>query len=445
MSTNINLHPKGENHGGIIMIAKKLHRVTLKKEWEPTITGRMGLVWLEHSLRDFGFEQITGKYYKSKANKEIKGTDKIMAGALSIISGAERMEDLEQLRADIGLQRNIGVERIMSADTMREFLKEKGNNNKQEKINEALTIKSMKQSGEKEFTYDNDATYMDTGKDCAQWSYQGSRQMSGLLGYIAELGICATVDYRRGNISPADGVIEQLCRVIRMAKKAKKRISIFRSDSVAYTNEIIKLCNRENIKYYISARKAENVKALIRSVQQSEWQELPIEEAGDREYTERLHITQKGVVMRLLIIRWKKREPDLFEDKYCYHAIATNDNQISITEWLKIHNGRMKSENYHKEIKHGFNGGYTPSNDFEMSRGYFLLNVLAYNMVQIFKLFYLGKDTVQWTIKTLRYRFLCVCGKIVKTGRRYYCKIINVVDSVYELFERCLACLIVQH
>ncbi|MBU1087975.1 MAG: hypothetical protein KKD05_10745, partial [Candidatus Omnitrophica bacterium] len=89
------------------MIAKKLHRVTLKKEWEPTKTGKMGLVWLEHSLRDFGIEKICGQYYKNKANREIKAEDKIMAGALSIIAGAERMEDLEQLRLDIGLQRNI--------------------------------------------------------------------------------------------------------------------------------------------------------------------------------------------------------------------------------------------------------------------------------------------------------------------------------------------------
>lgn len=160
---------------------------------------------------------------------------------------------------------------------------------------------------------------------------------------------------------------------------------------------------------------------------------------------ERLHITQQGETMRLLVIRWKKREPDLFEDKYCYHAIATNDKEASIVEWLEIHNGRMNSENYHKEIKYGFNGAYTPSHDFQLSRGYFLLNVLAYNMVQIFKLFYLGKNTVQWTIKTLRYKFLYVCGKVIKTGRRYYCKIINVADSVYELFEQCLSRLIVQH
>jgi hypothetical protein len=68
------------------MIAKKLSRVTLKKEWEPSLTGRMGLLWIEQSLRDFGFEKIAEEKQKSRSNREIKITDKIMAGALSIIA-----------------------------------------------------------------------------------------------------------------------------------------------------------------------------------------------------------------------------------------------------------------------------------------------------------------------------------------------------------------------
>jgi len=64
-----------------------------------------------------------------------------------------------------------------------------------------------------------------------------------------------------------------------------------------------------------------------------------------------------------------------------------------------------------------------------------LLNVLAYNMAQILKLFYLGAEARTWTLKTLRHRFMYVWGKMITTGRKYYCKILNVVDRVYELFE----------
>jgi len=39
----------------------------------------------------------------------------------------------------------------------------------------------MREAKEEEFTFDNDATYMDSGKDSAAYSYQGTKQMSGLF------------------------------------------------------------------------------------------------------------------------------------------------------------------------------------------------------------------------------------------------------------------------
>ncbi len=94
-------------------------------------------------------------------------------------------------------------------------------------------------------------------------------------------------------------------------------------------------------------------------------------------------------------------------------------------------------EHSHKELKTGMGCDYTPSHDFEKNRGYFLLGVLAYNMTQIMKLFYLGSDAVKWTIKTMRYQFIHVCGKIVRSGRRYFCKIINVTQEIFERFRDC--------
>ncbi len=66
-----------------------------------------------------------------------------------------------------------------------------------------------------------------------------------------------------------------------------------------------------------------------------------------------------------------------------------------------------------------------------------LMGIVASNMVQIMKLFYLGQEAIKSTIKTLRYQFINVCGKIIKSGRRFYSKIINVMDEVFELYESC--------
>ena len=233
------------------MIAKKLHKVTLKRSWDNTTTGRMGLVWAEQSMRHFGFAGMVAQEYRHKANREISAADKLLAGALSIIAGGERLEDLEILRADAGLARNVGIDRIASADALREYLKIRSNNNRQVRINEAVVVKAMRQASESELTYDNDDLHVDSAKDCAALSYKGRYQMSCLLGYIAELGVAVTADYRPGNVSPATGVYQQLQRAIRLAKKAKKRIRVFRCDSVGYRNSIMQLCDTEKIRYFI--------------------------------------------------------------------------------------------------------------------------------------------------------------------------------------------------
>jgi len=427
------------------MLTEKLYQVTLKKVEGEKETAKMGLAWLGHCLKDYGIDKIIDRYNPTKANKEIKTSEKIMVGALSIIAGAERIEDIENLRADKGLINNLGLKKIISPDTLREHLKVKKNNGITRKGNEDIMIKAMKKTEVKEFTYDNDATYFDSGKESAAYSYQKKKQFSGLLGFIAELGLCNTVDFRRGNVSPQSGILNQIRKAVRQAKAAGKKIKRFRGDSAAHQNAIFRECDAKGIEYYISLDKNAAVVECIKALTEKHWKELPKEEEDDKsvEWAETVYVTGAGIGMRMLVLRWKNPNPDLFDKSaYCYHAIGTNNNDIEPLEWLRFHNGRMNSENYNKEVKNGFNCDYTPSHGFEMNRGYFLLGILAYNMVQIMKLFYLGEATVKWTIKTLRYKFINVCGKIIKTGRQYFCKIINVTDSVFELFENCLARLV---
>ena len=424
------------------MVTEKLHQVTLKKVKEGKETAKMGLVWVGHCLKDYGIDKIIDRYKPKKANKEIKTSEKIIDGALSIIAGAERIEDIENLRADKGLINNLGLKKIISPDTLRGHLNVKKNNGITRKSNEEMMIKAMKKTEVKEFTYDNDATYFDSGKESAAYSYQKKKQFSGLLGFIVELGLCNTVDFRRGNISPQSGILNQLRKAVRQAKAAGKRIKRFRSDSAAHKNTIFRKCDEEGIEYYISLDKNAAVIESIKALTGRHWKELPKEEDDDKsvEWAETVYVTNAGIGMRMMVLRWKNPNPDLFnKSPYCYHAIGTNNNAVEPLEWLRFHNGRMNSENYNKEVKNGFNCKYAPSHEFEMNRGYFLLGILAYNIVQIMKLFYLGKAAVKWTIKTLRYKFVNVCGKIIKTGRQYFCKIINVTDSVFELFENCLA------
>ena len=427
-----------------MMLLGKMDQVTLKKS-EEDVTGRMGLSWIEHSMRHYGLQEMLDRRMpvRGESNREIAASRKVMAGVLSLVAGAQRVEDIEVLRADRGLLNAMGWRSMISPDTLLEYAKHKDNAGKLRKAQEEFVIKALKGSDFLEFTYDGDATYFDSRKDSATYSYQMKKQYSGMLGFIAEIGICNTMDFRPGNVSPQTGVLNQLRKAVKQAKAAGKRISRVRFDSAGHKNEIFEYCVEEKIRYYISLDKNAAVLECIGALKPVLWQEIkdPENEVERKvEWAETVYVTNKGSAMRMLVLRWLNPKPDLFKpEKYCYHAIGTNDNESEPMAWLEFHNGRMNSENYNKELKDGLNAGYAPSHDFHRDRFYFLLNVLAYNVLQVMKLFYLGEEARMWTVKTLRYWFIEVCGKIVRTGRKYYCKIINATDGTFALFWKCLS------
>ena len=431
-----------------MLLTKKMSQVRLKRT-EEGVTGKMGLSWVGHCMEHFGLEEMVKEIYgdKKKSNREIGAYEKIIAGAMTRIAGGDRIEDIEGLRADKGLVDSLGWKQITGADAYINFINNKRNNGKMRILNEMMAIKSMKESEEEEFTYDNDATYSDSNKNSAAYSYQGTRQHSGLIGCIAELGVINTVDFRKGNVNPQTGIYNQLRKAVRQAKTAGKKIKRYRSDSASHQNKIFRLCNEENIEYYISLDKNGAVKACIEVIKEKEWKPLTgrYQKRLGTEWAETVYVTQEGISMRMLVLRWLNPDPDLFnKSRFCYHTIGTNNNEINEMEWLEIHNGRMGTiEHSNREIKAGLGCDYSPSHEFEKNRGYFLMGIIACNIAQIMKLFYLGKSARTWTLKRMRYQFINVCGKIIKTGRQFYCNITNVTKETFELFRNCKSQLII--
>ena len=421
-------------------LTNNLAKVEIKKS-KDAVTGKMGLSFLTHAMKDFGIKKIISDEYVTGSNREIGYFEKIMTGVMARVAGGDRVEDVENLRVDVGLLESLGWNEIMSADTYLNMIKNKRSNAKQRRVNNAMVIKALRQIEETELTYDNDATYFDSAKESAKYSYQKTKQFSGLVGCIAELGMINTVDFRRGNVSPISGIKNQLQKAVGQAKAAKKQIKRFRSDSAAYQMGIMTYCDVEGIKYFISADKDNAVKKKIKGIKTSQWQMLSSEYAKNEnaQWAETGHVMSRGFKVRMMVLRWENPNPDLFESSpYCYHAIVTNDFEIKPMEWLKMHNGRMGTiEHVHQEIKSGLGCDYAPSHDFEKNRGYFLIGVLAYNMMVIFKRFYMGSSTISWKLKTVRYQFINVCGKIIKSGRKFCCKIINVTDEVFALYMNC--------
>lgn len=423
-------------------LAINLSKVQLKSS-QDQITGKTGVAWVVHCMKNFGVKSmIIDEYSNSKkSNREISPHKKIMTGVMNLLAGGGRVEDIEVLRKDTGLLESLGWDEMICPDTMLNFIESRRNSARMRKINDVMVVKAMKNSIYQEFTYDNDATYIDSDKNSATYSYNKRKQFSGLIGCIAEIGMINTVEYRRGNESPRSGILNQLRKACQQAKRAGKKITKFRSDSAGHQDALFTYCDMNEIEYYVSLVKNENIKRMINQVEKSDWKTMcgKYKEQHETQWTVSRYIVSKGFSIRALILRWKNPDPDLFDKSpYCYHVVGTNNLEVSPMEWLEIHNGRMGTiEHCNKELKSEFGCEWTPSHNFEKNRGFFLLGILAYNMVQIMKLFYFGKKALQWRMKRIRFWFINVCGKITKSGRRFTCHIINVGDEILELYRHC--------
>lgn len=409
---------------------------------ESRSSGKGGLSFVVEAMEHFGIKRIVESKMPVHSNRSIEAWEKVVVGVLLHLSGGDCVEDIGVLRADTGLLRTIGRKLLPSPDTYLNFLQDKRTSAQIRQVIQAMVVKVMKESKETVFTYDNDATYFNSDKKSAAYSYQKEKQFSALLGVVPELsGLCITMDYRPGNVSPAKGILNQLRKAVMLSKKAEKRIGRFRSDSAAHNMEIMTYCDQNEIKFFISLDRNEVTLKEAKGIDEKRWKKHPSRDGV--EWAEGSYAMCKSkkdkIAMRTLILRWEDPNPDLFSTGYRYHIIATNDWKIEPMDWLKVHNGRMGSENVHKELKTGFSASYTPSHSFNKNRGFFIMATLAYNVAQLFKLFYLGKQCIKWTIKTLRFRFINTVISLSSHARRKVCYLINISESQMKYFRSCQA------
>ena len=126
-----------------------------------------------------------------------------------------------------------------------------------------------------------------------------------------------------------------------------------------------------------------------------------------------------------------------------YYCIATNDNDLTPAEIIKLHRQRGEtSENKIKELKNGFNMSYLPSSNLEANAFYFYIGTLAYNLFLLFKQI-LNSNLQKHTVKTIRYKLYNIAGKVISHARDTILKVNEQFQNLfkqirYRAYEECL-------
>jgi len=380
------------------------------------------LATLAHSLGVWG--RLQRLLPRRRRRSGYAAPEKVLSVALLQAAGGTALDDIDRLRGDVGLSRLLG-RRVPSAETLGRFLRSASGSMLRglTRSNHALVRTILRRRPLRTLTIDVDATLIESQKREARRTYKGFRGYDPLLAHIAQLGLVLTGVFREGNASPRSHAHAFLARCLRLVR-GKAKIIRLRSDSAWYEARVLDRCQKEGVEFAITASRDTAVEKLIEELPEQVWQPLPLRFGEECQWAETVHTLEcSRYAYRLIVLRRKARQPDLFDGLYFHHAVITNIESYSGPAILRWHRGRMGSENLLKELKEGFAVRHLPCGLLQANAAYFQIGILAHNLVQALKLLTLPRSWQYLRVKTLRFRLLSVAGLVTRHARSLQLKL----------------------
>lgn len=408
---------------------------------DEAITPHAGLTLVSETYRALGVRgAVAANLPSAGSNRGYAVEEHVETLLLLFCGGGSRLEDVRRLREDAALSEALGM-RFPSADALGDWLRRTGEAQGERKFHAAQKVlieKVLRRDPRAEFTLDVDATGIEAEKREARMTYAGYRGYMPLLTYLAENGLCVHHEFREGNVSPAQGILEAL-RASQERMPKGKRLARFRSDSAGYQAAVFNACEEDGVTFAVAAAQDSAVREAIAAIPEEAWKPMRTKDglATDKEVAETVHTmneTQKA--FRLVVQRWRPEQMPLYEkDAYFYHAVATNDEERSAESVVWWYNERGNSENYHKEVKLGFGMEHLPCGEFSANAVFFAVGVLAYNLMTAFKRLLLSEVWWTKTIRTLQWEIIQIAGRWVRHGRRAALKLAGIGEEFLAMWR----------
>jgi len=103
---------------------------------------------------------------------------------------------------------------------------------------------------------------------------------------------------------------------------------------------------------------------------------------------------------------------------YKLHGIVTNRLAMPASDLIHWHHARCgKSEEAHAVMKEDLAGGRLPSGGFGQNAAWWAIMILAFNLNSAMKRLLLGAEHRNVRLKTLRFQFICLAGRVIEHAR----------------------------
>jgi hypothetical protein len=420
------------------------------------LTSRAGLLAIGQLMDSLRLAERIDKYFpQPKSNRGYMPSEFIKTLILMQHEGSFHLDDIRHIQDDEALRTVLDLKKLPQATTLGDWLRRMGNQPHIQdawvKVNKALLQSALHRC--KKVTLDIDATEIIAHKADAKWTYNKNKGFMPMVGHIAETGQVVAVDFRQGNVPPAQDNLAfiQQCQ---QSLPAGCALNALRIDAAGYQIKIIEYCDEQGIDYAIRAKTSATMRAQIDAADDADWKPLidkkGKEISGQDTYRTSFCIGDYEEAFTLIIQRTAFKgqtnlDLDLQENSnainqggYVYRAIATNRDKLSDSQVVHWYNQRAEdSENRIKELKLDFGGDTLPCSDFNANALYFLISALSYNLFALMRQL-LPEELAHHRAMTLRWRLYAIAAKVVKTGRQLFVK---MQEKHKALLERVLLAL----
>lgn len=402
---------------------------------EERLTSHSGLLPYYEFMKAIGIEDaVTRHMPKPGSGNGYQAIEYIRPLSLMQYGGGQVIEDIREIRNDAALRKVMNIEDIPSTSATGDWLKrmgESGGIEGVEKVIDEINKKRFQKDSRKTYTLIIDPTIIESEKHEAKMTYMGFKGYRPVIAVIKELDMVLSYEFKEGNDN--GGRVETIKKAFSKMPEGKE-IGLVLLDSEYYTNEVIDYLNEKGVKWAIAVDKDSAVMKAVKNIPDGEWQTLKTKEdiALDREVSETVHATNGGKsAFRLIAIRWKNKQQDLFNDTYNYHCIATNieAEEQSAQEVVWTYNERATIENHISGIKNGIGLERLPSGDFKGNAVYFAIGIMTYNLFQAQKALTMPEEWKNKTIKSIRWMFVETPAKLIEHGRRIILKIAATIEK----------------
>jgi hypothetical protein len=292
-------------------------------------------------------------------------------------------------------------------------------------------------------TIDPDATLVATygpTKEGSAFSYTHQVGLSPMIGVCGETGDVIAVRGRGGSANVRRGLasfIDECVAAIPGAVRATSQLWV-RIDSAGYNHQVFAACERHGAVFTITAKKHDNVRAVIEALAMdggTEWRPaLGAEGERGSQVAETTIVVgarhPEERTLRLIVRRQRTSTGDQLSfddiDGWRFHAFVTNLPPDEQPAEQVEHHHRLRGgipEDAVRQLKEDFGLDHAPVENFFGNWLWWQACALAHNTARWLRVLAFPEEFHRCRGKRLRLAFLNVAGRVVHHGRRVHLRL----------------------